>query len=492
MNKKTSAYDPVAGLYDAAFDSIDLRRRELAWLLGRARPAGNDVLVEVGCGNGRLLEAVAPLVKKAIGVDPSREMLRLAKKNLAGFRNVVLKGAPGERTGLPPARADLVVSFFSFRYLDWERGFREMRRLCKPGGRLVVIDMFARRKPVPRWGRLLAAKARTWALLLGRPRAYRALRRLARDPRWRKMTAARPPRELDGFKKLVLRRFPLARFEELDLGLKARTVAFHSGPVDLFAAGKRRGFPGPAVLDWGIGGLGFYKLYKAAHPRAPVFYFSDSGFTPYGEVSESNLRRRLKSVVAFLKLHGVRRLVVACNAMSTVLDGFDPGTGFEITGVIRPTVDHLRESPPESVGVIGGKRTIRSGAYRKALSALGIRTIERATQRLSAFIEAGDTASPEFDAYLDRSLRPLRGAPLLVLACTHYPAAEKAIRARVNGRLVDPARLTLGWVERHWPPARASEGPDVFVTTGDPIRTAASAKAMFGAAMRGLRKIDLF
>jgi glutamate racemase len=491
MAGKASPYDPVAGLYDRAFDSIDLRRREYAWFLERAQPGREDTLVEVGCGNGRLLAAAAPLVKKAVGVDPSAEMVRLARENLAGLRNARVKQAPGEKTGLPAARADIVVSFFSFRYLDWEKGLKEMLRLLKPGGRLVIIDMFENRRPARRLPALFVAKARTMALILRRPRAHRALRRLARDPAWAAMLRACPLRGLDAFRRLVVPRFPLARFEELDLGARARTVAFHSGPIDLFAAGRRRGFPAVAVMDWGIGGLGFFTLLKAARPRVPVLYFSDAGFTPYGRVSDRNLRRRLRAIVEFLKLNGVTRLVVACNAMSTVLDGFDPGPGFALAGVIRPAVEYLRSASWKQVGVIGGNRTIRSGAFRKALRGSGIAVKERATQRLSAFIERGDTTSAAFEVFLARALRPVREVELLVLACTHYPAAERRIRALVKGRLLDPARLALEWVEERWPLKDVPAGRDVFVTTGDPPRTAAGARAMFGVALRGLRKIEL-
>jgi hypothetical protein len=35
------------------------------------------------------------------------------------------------------------------------------------------------------------------------------------------------------------------------------------------------------MVDWGVGGLGFYKELKK-RVDAPALYFSDNGFTPYG------------------------------------------------------------------------------------------------------------------------------------------------------------------------------------------------------------------
>jgi glutamate racemase len=491
MAKRTNAYDDVAELYDRAFPSIGLRQREYDWFLAHARPAKSEVLVDVGCGNGRLIEAAAPLVKKAIGVDPAAEMIRLAGKNLARLKNATVKKAPGEKTGLPSACADVVVSFFSFRYLDWEKGLREILRLLKPGGRLVIIDMLRNPDPGRHLFPLLAAKLRTLWLIAGQSGARSALLRLVRHPRWRALLDAHPPRGFGEFQHLIAARFPLARFTVLDRGRKAQTIAFCSGPIDLFAEGPRRERPKLAVMDWGIGGLGFWRLFKKRHPRVPVLYLSDAGFTPYGKAGAPALRRRLTSIVEWLRLNGVRHLVVACNAMSSALDGFEPGPEIELTGVIRPTTEYLAVLGEKGVGIIGGNRTIRSGAYVRALASAGIKPGQRATQRLSAFIEAGDIASPEFKAYLERAVAPVADLPLLVLACTHYPAAEKPIRALVKGRLVDPALLTLDWVEEHWQLSAATGGRDVFLTTGDPGRMVASAKRMFGVAIGQIRQIDL-
>ncbi len=55
-----------------------------------------------------------------------------------------------------------------------------------------------------------------------------------------------------------------------------------------------------AVLDWGIGGFGFWNEWKKHRPEEGMIYFSDSGFAPYGLVSEEQLRERIEKIIVRL------------------------------------------------------------------------------------------------------------------------------------------------------------------------------------------------
>ncbi len=74
------------------------------------------------------------------------------------------------------------------------------------------------------------------------------------------------------------------------------------------------------MIDWGIGGLGVYKELVTDSPQFTCVYISDSGFTPYGKTPKLKLIRRLNQIVDFLRRKGVKTVIVACNAASTVLD----------------------------------------------------------------------------------------------------------------------------------------------------------------------------
>lgn len=244
-----------------------------------------------------------------------------------------------------------------------------------------------------------------------------------------------------------------------------------------------------AVLDWGIGGLGFLQLFAARRPDASAVYFSDAGFTPYGKVSRRTLAARLDHVLRHLRdARGVDHAVLACNAASTVLpDLAAPREGIAVAGVIAPAVDALAGMRPARVGVIGGQRTVRSGAYGRGLRAAGHHVRQRVAQPLSAHVEAGRLEGDAVRGDVARVLNPLRDVEILVLACTHYPALAPLLSERCPAAaLFDPAAATLDRMEAEWPVAAAAPGPHRVLTTGDPETMRRSARLAFGMELASI------
>lgn len=99
--------------------------------------------LDLGAGTGRMLELIAPLAQRAVGVDQSPHMLALARAQMerAGLRNVSLR--QGDIYALPVERNafDLIVVHQVLHYLDEPaRAIREAARALRPGGRLVIVD----------------------------------------------------------------------------------------------------------------------------------------------------------------------------------------------------------------------------------------------------------------------------------------------------------------------------------------------------------------
>lgn len=246
------------------------------------------------------------------------------------------------------------------------------------------------------------------------------------------------------------------------------------------------------VLDWGIGGIDFQARLRARHPDVAVIYWSDSGATPYGKLGREALAVRVAHVAAALRDLGATHVVVACNAASTVLDHpAIAGVGVEICGVIVPAIAATLADPARVVGVIGGRRTIASGMYRRGLTAGGRRVISRVAQPLSAMVERGELDSPAVLETLRGILGPLRRTQALVLACTHYTALLPAIQGLLPGvRIVDPAAATLAEVERRW--CLSGHGAeDMFLTTGDPAAMQLAARLAFGVALPAVQRMSL-
>lgn len=234
-----------------------------------------------------------------------------------------------------------------------------------------------------------------------------------------------------------------------------------------------------AILDWGIGGMGCYRALKTRMAHGSIIYFSDSGATPYGRMSRTQLISRLQTVSELLVAEGATALLVACNAASTALPFAAGRLALPTTGIIEHAVRAVEASRVRVLGIVGGKRTILSQTYRKLLPQLEIR--QRIAQPLSAQIEAGHLDAPETLAELRRIVGPLRGVDALLLACTHYPAISRHFAAALPGvTLIDPVDAAVEWVLRNW---QLQQGPDRFLTTGDPNEMCRSAHLAFGVKM---------
>ncbi|MBZ9657868.1 metalloregulator ArsR/SmtB family transcription factor [Mesorhizobium sp. ESP-6-4] len=100
-------------------------------------------MLDLGTGTGRLLEIFAPLYRRGVGIDMSREMLSVARANLdkAGIANAQVRqgdifSPPVERNAF-----DLVTIHQVLHYLDDPaRAIAEAARLLRPSGRLIVVD----------------------------------------------------------------------------------------------------------------------------------------------------------------------------------------------------------------------------------------------------------------------------------------------------------------------------------------------------------------
>lgn len=127
---------------------LEKSTREIVELFDRLGVLGpHHRVLEIGCGHGRILAAVAPKVGEAFGVDISPGMIRVARERTAGLRNIVLSVTNGrDLAQFPTASFDLVFGADSFPYI-FHSGralaalhVREAARVLRPGGDLIILN----------------------------------------------------------------------------------------------------------------------------------------------------------------------------------------------------------------------------------------------------------------------------------------------------------------------------------------------------------------
>ncbi|MEP7211797.1 MAG: methyltransferase domain-containing protein [Acidobacteriota bacterium] len=226
-----TSYDHVAELYDAAFTDIRVRKDEWKWL-NEHLPAGNLRVLDIGCGNGALLNALSERIAGGVGVDESASILERARLRNADKTNVEFTKISGPVLPFDDASFDVVISLMSFRYLDWDPLLSEIKRVTKPGGRFLIVDMVTVPVKTNEYPRLLKDKFRTVREQRKNAAFNSNLQKLVSHPDWKKMLEFNPIRSEHEMKWYLESRFPKQKMETLNMAWNSRIVAFDSGPVE--------------------------------------------------------------------------------------------------------------------------------------------------------------------------------------------------------------------------------------------------------------------
>jgi len=226
------SYDRVAALYDNVFQDIKVRKDEWNWLNKRLHLKGTETLVDIGCGNGALLKELCPLIKNGFGVDVSAGILEKAKAFNRNNKNIEFRQLTSPELPFEDHSVDVVTSLLSFRYLDWDPLMNEIRRILKPGGKVLIIDMVTvpvKKMEIPLF---LIHKIKQFSQRFTNREFNANLNKLVNDPDWKYMLQYNPIRAEHEMKWYLESRFPGRKVEKINIGYHSSMLAFDSGNIE--------------------------------------------------------------------------------------------------------------------------------------------------------------------------------------------------------------------------------------------------------------------
>ncbi|HSV64809.1 MAG TPA: class I SAM-dependent methyltransferase [Mycobacteriales bacterium] len=106
-------------------------------------PSEGRAVLEIGCGAGRMTWRLSELFGQVIALDVSAEMLRHARRALAGRGNITfLHGNGSDLSGLADQSVDVVFSYITMQHVPTGAGqlsyVRETARVLRPGGQAAL------------------------------------------------------------------------------------------------------------------------------------------------------------------------------------------------------------------------------------------------------------------------------------------------------------------------------------------------------------------
>lgn len=120
-------------------------RTMLANLVDLVGPRTTDAVLDIATGAGHTALAFAPHVQKVVAYDLTEAMLAEAAKNAAqrGLPNVETRRGPAEQLPFADGTFDIVtVRLASHHFADNAAAVREMARVVRPGGKVIVVDNY--------------------------------------------------------------------------------------------------------------------------------------------------------------------------------------------------------------------------------------------------------------------------------------------------------------------------------------------------------------
>lgn len=149
-----TAYRRLSGTYDRFFGPVFEQGRQVA--IEKMGCQAGDRVLEVGVGTGLSLTQYAEGVE-VVGIDVSPDMLEHARERLSDEQRsrITLTEMDAQAVDYPDDSFDKVVAMYVVSVApDPKKVVDEMKRVCKPGGELFIVNHFSQKGPMATLERL--------------------------------------------------------------------------------------------------------------------------------------------------------------------------------------------------------------------------------------------------------------------------------------------------------------------------------------------------
>lgn len=259
------------------------------------------------------------------------------------------------------------------------------------------------------------------------------------------------------------------------------------------------------IFDSGYGGLTVMRSITERLPQYDYVYLGDNARAPYGNRSFETVYQYTREAVFALFEMGCPLVILACNTASAkalrTIQQRDLPVHYpdrRVLGVIRPTAEQMGNfTRTGSIGIMATRGTVLSESYVLEMEKFApeLKVYQQACPMLVPLIENGEHESPGARFFVEQYTRALmEQSPqidTILLACTHYPLIESAIRAALpaavqvisQGPIV--AERLEDYLHRHPEMAERCDqrGGRRFYTTDDPASFNEAGKIFYGKSI---------
>lgn len=193
------------------------------------------------------------------------------------------------------------------------------------------------------------------------------------------------------------------------------------------------------VFDSGIGGLTVRQELAAQAPRLCIDYAADTGFFPYGDKGDEELRARLPVVArALVEATEPDIFVIACNTASTLaLPEVRAALDIPVVGTVPAIKPAAAISQTRTIGLLATPGTLAREYTANLIHqfAQGVRVVQQGSLELVRLAEAAAAGRMPELAEFRAAQAPLfeqeggEAIDTVVLACTHFPLVRAQLEA---------------------------------------------------------------